>query len=198
MSRATLFGLPTPQILDPNRKRKLLDLARRAVHSTAIDAGLDRLTGNHVLVYEALLWRYHRNSTSRCFPSLETIGQWVGIAVDTVCEALRRLEALGLITWTHRIRRVLAPSLDPASGLPTRFRVLRTSNAYRFTMPSAPIRRTFAAKPSIEGKQRGPRNAFIEPSLMGQQRNKNDFLPIGNWLNERIEKAIQSRKDPPS
>jgi hypothetical protein len=198
MSRQTLFGLPAPQILDPKRKAKLVDLARRAVHSTALPPNVDRLTGNHVLVYEALLWRFHRNTRAVCFPALQTIADWVGCAVDTVCEALRRLERLGLITWTHRIRRVLAPSLDPANSSPTRSRVLRTSNAYRFTMPSAPIRRTFQPKPSFEGKQRGPRNPHIEPSLVGQQQIKNDFRPIGNWVLDRVEEALRRRKDSPS
>jgi hypothetical protein len=197
MSRATLFGSPAPQIIDPKRKAKLMIDARRAMHASALPQGVKRLTGNHVEIYGTLLWRFHRNKGGACYPAHETIARWVGVGVSTVREALRRLEGIGLINWHHRIRRVEVPTTDPRSPHPLRRRIIRTSNAYKFARPKGGVRRALTAKASIVRKQREPRNALKQFNPIGQQRNKNDFLPITNWLNERIAKAIQGRHDPP-
>jgi hypothetical protein len=198
MSRATQFGSPASQILGEKRKAKLMNVARRCMHTSILPPTVPRLTATHVEIFGALLWRFHNDRIGQCYPSLSTIADWVGCAVDTVCEALRRLERFGLISWTHRIRRIVAPVHTAESPVPTRTRVVRTSNAYQFHEPRFPISEPPKPKASFNGKQCEQRNALIEPSPIGRQQNKNTFLPITNWLNERIQEAIRGRNHCPS
>ncbi len=70
------------------------------------------------------------------------------------------LEAAGLLTWVHRLRRVR----EWTAGLPgvgaTRVRVLRTSNAYA-------IRDPMPAKPCKSDLRAGTLNQGFLPSLVG-------------------------------
>src|SRR5271165_5356174 len=68
-------------------------------------------------------------------PSYERIAKAAHCARSTVYEAIAALEAVGLLTWVNRIKRVRewTPGL-PGVGA-TRVRVVRTSNAYAFNDP---------------------------------------------------------------
>jgi Helix-turn-helix domain len=81
-------------------------------------------------VLQALLWRFHNAKSGLCFPSYETIAEAAGCARSTVAEAIKALEAGGVMTWVNRLKRVR----DPLGG---RARVLRTSNGYAFHDPKS-------------------------------------------------------------
>ena len=82
-----------------------------------------QITAKQLEVFRALLWKFHNCVTGWCFPSYERIAEEAGCHRDTVHQAIAALEAVGLLTWDHRIRR-------------KHHRVLRTSNGYRFKVPS--------------------------------------------------------------
>lgn len=83
------------------------------------------LTHATMQVLRALLWDFHNSATGRCFPSYEKIAAAAGCGRATVRPALKALEAAGLLTWVHRLVRVVNDGQS---------RVVRTSNAYRFVV----------------------------------------------------------------
>jgi biotin operon repressor len=73
--------------------------------------------------------RQHANAKSGvCFPSYEKIAEAAGCARSTVSEAIKALEAAGILTWVHRLKRVRRPM---------QIAVERTSNAYSFRDPGS-------------------------------------------------------------
>jgi Helix-turn-helix domain len=70
-------------------------------------------------VLTTLLWKFHNARNGLCIPSYEAIAARAGCCRDTVCEAIKALEAAGLLSWVRRTRTVGAS-------------VVRTSNSYRF------------------------------------------------------------------
>ena len=83
------------------------------------------LTRTFMDVLRCLLWDFHNALSGLCFPSHEAIAEKAGCARSTVELAIKALEAVGILTWCHRIRR---------KGKA----VLRTSNGYRFHFPHIP------------------------------------------------------------
>jgi hypothetical protein len=57
-------------------------------------------------VLDALLWRFHNAKDGRCFPSYARIAEAIGCSPSNVCDVIKRLEAAGLLTWAHRLKRV--------------------------------------------------------------------------------------------
>lgn len=85
--------------------------------------GWDRLQGNDLLVYDALLDRMdHR--TGQLYPELATIAGDAGLSKQTVIDALKRIRAHGFIAWVRRSKR--KPESEGQAG-PQRE---QTSNAY--------------------------------------------------------------------
>jgi hypothetical protein len=87
-------------------------------------------------VLAALLWRFHNAATGACFPSYEAIAAKAECCRDTVYEAIRALELAGVLTWVNRIFRERVRERDLFGLWSTRWRVLRTSNAYAFRDPN--------------------------------------------------------------
>ena len=56
-------------------------------------------------------------------------------ARSTVAEALKALEWAGVLTWQNRITRILVRERDLFGQWASRWRVIRTSNAYVFSDP---------------------------------------------------------------
>jgi hypothetical protein len=118
-----MFGLARGIPLDRNAK------ARIEVYLKGYNA-LHRRPGQHrgpithafERVFKALLWGFHNCRNGACFPSYEKIAEKAECCLDTVCEAIKALEAANILTWVHRLVR---------DGV----RVLRTSNAYVFRDP---------------------------------------------------------------
>jgi hypothetical protein len=86
-------------------------------------------------VLKALLWGFHNAHTGVCFPSYETIAAKAECNRDTVYEALKALEWAGVLTWQNRISRILVRERDLFGQWASRWRVIRTSNAYVFRDP---------------------------------------------------------------
>jgi hypothetical protein len=86
-------------------------------------------------VLEALLWGFHNSRDGRCFPSYESIAAKAACNRDTVYEAIKALELADVLTWVNRITRIRTRELDLFGQWGTRWRIIRTSNAYLFRDP---------------------------------------------------------------
>jgi hypothetical protein len=120
--REKLFGVGRPAKLDRNVKARLMALARALSRRTEKGRAFGRLTGKALAVFEALLWHFH-GKAGFCFPGYAKLAERAGCSVSTVGPSIAALEAEGLLTWRHRLRKVW----DGA-----RWRVHRTSNLYEF------------------------------------------------------------------
>ena len=78
-----------------------------------------------------------------CFPSYEAIAAKAECARSTVAEALKALEWAGVLTWQNRITRILVRERDLFGQWASRWRVIRTSNAYVFRDPKAGVPAAF-------------------------------------------------------
>lgn len=76
-------------------------------------------------VLKAMLWDIHNPRTGHCFPSYETIAEHAHCCRDTVYEAIRALEASGILDWVNRFDKIYKD----------RWQVIRVSNAYLFRDP---------------------------------------------------------------
>ena len=135
--REKVFGQGRCQPLDRNAK------ARIGAYARAWSAGHKRpgqhrgpLTRAYLEVLEALLWGFHNSRDGRCFPSYEAIAKRAQCCRDTVAEAIKALEAAGVLTWANRLIRVQFRELDLFGKMVLRSRLIRTSNAYVFLDPS--------------------------------------------------------------
>jgi helix-turn-helix protein len=88
-------------------------------------------------VLEALLWGFHNSRSGCCFPSYEAIAAKAECARSTVAEALKALEWAGVLAWQNRITRILVRERDLFGRWASRWRVIRTSNAYVFRDPKS-------------------------------------------------------------
>ena len=133
--REKVFGDGRPQPLDREAKLRVMTRARALKHRTEKGKHYGQLTAKCLDVLEALLWSFHNARSGLCFPSLETIAEKAKCARSTVTEAIKALEDAGILTWVNRIVRVKERALDLFGHWASRWRVLRTSNAYQFTDP---------------------------------------------------------------
>ncbi len=129
--REKAFGAPEGVPLDRNAKIRLMTRAR-GINARALSEGHRRpITRAALEILQAMLWGFHNQSSGLCFPSYEQIAHKAGCHRATVCEAIKALEACGLLTWTQRIYRQRVKEYVCGQWV-IRWRVLRTSNAYRF------------------------------------------------------------------
>lgn len=133
--REKVFGDGRPRPLDGNAKARIMTRARSFVRRTEKGKHYGQLTAKCLDVLEALLWGFHNARSGLCFPSLEKIAERAGCARSTVTEALAALEAVGVLSWVNRIVRIRERCEDLFGKLGTRWRVIRTSNAYQFNDP---------------------------------------------------------------
>ncbi len=136
--REKVFGKGRCQPLDRNAKVRITVYAR-AWSARHKQPGQHRgpLTRAYLEVLAALLWGFHNSQDGRCFPSYETIAGRAGCCRDTVYEAIKALEAAGILTWVNRLVRVQFREKDLFGNLVRRTRLIRTSNAYVFRDPLA-------------------------------------------------------------
>jgi hypothetical protein len=145
-----VFG-PGPRIsLDRNAKARVMAFAK-AWNARHRQPGQHRgpLTRATVEVLEALLWGFHNAHTGACFPSYEAIAAKAECCRDTVYEAIRALELAGVLTWVNRIVRERVRERDLFGQWVSRWRVLRTSNAYAFRDPAVVDNRPVSSKSEI-------------------------------------------------
>lgn len=176
MSRATLlpnylrprrekvFGDGDPLPLDRNAKARIIALARALMRKAEPGKHYGEITAKAYAVFEALLWGFHNARSGLCFPSYEAIAEKAGCARSTVAEALKALEAAGLLSWVNRITRIRIAERDLFGRLVSRWKLIRITNAYRFRDPGA------SRKPSNLGS--GSKSEF--PSGTSNQES---FIP---------------------
>ena len=93
------------------------------------------ITWAYERVLMALLYGFHNSADGRCFPAYEAIAERAQCHRDTVYEAIKALEAAGILTWVNRIFRVRERIPDLFGKWAYRWRIVRTSNAYLFRDP---------------------------------------------------------------
>ncbi len=165
--REKMFGVGRPRALDRNAKARIMHWARCLSRRTAKGKAYGQITAKALAVLEALLWGFHNAKSGFCFPSYERIAEAAHCAVSTVGEAIKALEAAGLMTWVNRLKRVRERCADLLGADGWRWRVMRTSNAYEFHDPGAADR----PDPSKSEKRAGTANQdlllFNEPPSRG-------------------------------
>jgi len=130
--REKLFGDGRPRPMDREAKIRIMHLARCLSRRTEPGKAYGQLTAKYVQVLEALLWGFHNAKSGLCYPSLDRIAEVAHCARSTVHEAIKSLEAAGLMTWCNRLRRVRLWSEEMQA---VQIKVLRTSNGYQFRDP---------------------------------------------------------------
>jgi DNA-binding MarR family transcriptional regulator len=144
--REKLFGDGRPRPLDRNGKARVMVYARALMRRTEKGRAYGQITAKALAVLEALLWGFHNAKSGLCFPSYETIAERAGCARSTVGEALKALEAAGVLTWVNRIMRVRERCADLFGYMGSRVRIIRTSNGYAFNDPKGAADRGFSSK----------------------------------------------------
>jgi Helix-turn-helix domain len=134
--REKVFGPGRAVPLDRNAKARIMAYAR-AWGARHRQPGQHQgpITRAFLEVLDALLWGFHNSRTGCCFPSYEAIAAKAECARSTVAEALKVLEWGGVLTWAHRIARIEVRERDLFGHWASRWRVIRTSNAYVFRDP---------------------------------------------------------------
>jgi hypothetical protein len=140
--REKVFGPGRAVPLDRNAKVRIVAYAKAWGARAPI-------TRAFLEVLEALLWGFHNSRDGRCFPSYETIAAKAECCRDTVYEALKVLEMAGVMTWQHRIARIQVRERDLFGRWASRWRVIRTSNAYVFRDPQQRLEGVPASKSEI-------------------------------------------------
>jgi hypothetical protein len=162
--RDKVFGPGRAVPLDRNAKARIMAYAR-AWTARQRQPGQHKgpITRAFLDVLQALLWGFHNSRSGCCFPSYEAIAGKAECARRTVAEALKVLEWAGILSWQHRIARVQVREVDLFGRWASRWRVIRTSNAYVFHDPHRPL----AGVPASECKNPpGTRNQeFSDPVL---------------------------------
>jgi helix-turn-helix protein len=145
--REKLFSPGHAVPLDRNAKARIMAYAR-AWGARHRQPGQHRgpITRAFLEVLEALLWGFHNSRTGCCFPSYEAVAAKAECARSTVAEALKVLELAGVLTWAHRIARIQVREHDLFGRWASRWRVIRTSNAYVFRDPQQPLAGVPASK----------------------------------------------------
>jgi hypothetical protein len=159
--REKVFGPGRAVPLDGNAKARIAAYAR-AWSARHRQDGQHKgpITRAFLDVLTALLWGFHNSRTGCCFPSYERIAEKAECSRTTVYEALRVLEWAGVLTWQHRIVRIRERCADLFGRDGWRWRVIRTSNAYAFCNPQAPLAGVPASK---FGNRAGTQNQEIFP-----------------------------------
>src|SRR4051794_9349485 len=106
--REKVFGDGKPRPMSREIKLRLMARARVKMRPTEPGKHYGEITAKHFEVLRVLLWEFHNAVTGLCFPSYEAIAAKTcsGCARSTVAEAIKALEAAGLLTWVNRIKRV--------------------------------------------------------------------------------------------
>jgi hypothetical protein len=145
--REKVFGPGRAVPLDRNQKARITAYARAWDRQHRQPGQRGGALGRAALdVLGALLWVFHNARSGCCFPSYERIADKAGCARSTVAEAIKALEFAGVLTWQNRITRVRERCRDLWGREGWRWRVIRTSNAYVFTDPQAPISASIPSK----------------------------------------------------
>jgi Helix-turn-helix domain len=130
--------MPPPREGVRSRPRRAAGPQRQGPHC-GLRARLERQPRQHrgpitrafLDVLQALLWGFHNSRSGCCFPSYEAIAVKAECARSTVAEALKALEWAGVLTWQHRITRILVRERDLLGQWASCWRVIRTRRCGR-------------------------------------------------------------------
>jgi hypothetical protein len=150
--REKLFGNGRLVPLDREAKNRIQVLMRALMHPTEPGKHYGAVTAKAEEVGRGLLWVFHNFKTGLCIPGYDTIAKKAGCHRDTVAEAIKMLEAAGILTWCNRRARVRIGGAT---------KVIRTSNAYRFIDPGS--KSEFPSGTSNQGHSSMRREAFQAP-----------------------------------
>ncbi len=135
-----------------------------------------------LLVLQALLFRFANLSDGRCDPSYTALQRATGYCRQSICEAIDRLEASGLLKVVRRMARVAEEVVGPDGRRRMAIVLRQISNAYQLADPARvevpivpPDRRGRAFPPRRQGVMSGLLGdllARVEPSLSGSQQPK--------------------------
>lgn len=137
--REKIFGAATGAPLDSPAKARIVAHAR-AWSQANRQPGQHRgpLTRATIEVLATLLYRFHNAHTGACFPGLDKLAEAAQCHRSTAHAAIVALEAAGVLTWVHRLKRISVRVRDAWGRLIHQTRVLRTSNGYSFRDPCPP------------------------------------------------------------
>jgi DNA-binding MarR family transcriptional regulator len=144
--REKVFGDGYTQPLDGNAKVRIWHLGKALTRKTEKGKHYGAITAKALDVLHALLWKFHNGRSGLCFPSYERIAAAADCARSTVGEHIKALEEAGLLTWVNRIVRIRDRERDLFGHWVNRWRVIRTSNAYRFRDFGAGLIKGLASK----------------------------------------------------
>jgi hypothetical protein len=153
--REKVFGEGKPRPMSRNVKLRLMRLARLKMRRTEAGKHYGAIHAKDFDVFVALLWTFHNARTGLCFPSYESIADTAGCARSTVHAAIKRLEAAGLLTWVHRLKRQYerVNNMFGEGAHGQRSWVERTSNGYQFIEPPDVQSSKSENKPGTEGQE---------------------------------------------
>lgn len=188
--REKVFGTGRGRPMDRNAKVRIAAYAR-AWSARHKQPGQHRgpLTRAYLEVLEALLWGFHNSRDGRCFPSYETIAARAQCCRDTVYQAIKALEAAGILTWVNRLIRVRFREKDLFGKLVSRVRLIRTSNAYVFRDPLGTT-----THPKAPDKSRG-QEANTEEKRVFSSKSEN---PSGTQTQDSHKTFSAPRENEPS
>ena len=179
--RDKVFG-PGPRVpLDREAKVRVMAYAK-AWNARHRQPGQHRgpLTRATTEVLEALLWGFHNAHTGACFPSYEAIAAKAACCRDTVYEAIKVLKLAGVLTWVNRIVRERVRERDLFGQWVSRWRVLRTSNAYAFRDPNP------ATASRLASKSESPPGTRNQDSLIVKEPPIDGLDAVGTYLSRSL------------
>ena len=197
--REKVFGPARGIPLDRNAKVRIMVYAR-AWSARHRQPGQHRgpLTRAFMEVLEALLWGFHNSRSGQCFPSYEAIAARAQCHRDTVYQAIKVLEAADVLTWVNRIVREQIREQDLFGAWATRWRIVRTSNAYLFRdpLPCAAPRESWAGASTSENPT-GTQNQKISKLKEADESPTSDLAGMGGGLLktlQRLGRAIAEKE----
>lgn len=183
--REKIFGDRPGPALDRNARARIMHHARQLTRPTEKGRHYGMITGKDLNVLAALLWTFHNAADGRTFPSYSALAKAAGCARSHIAGAIRRLEAARLLTWVNRLIRIKERCADLfGERAGWRWRVIRTSNSYRFHDPQ------LQAMPSTSSK------AKFQPGTMNPNKHQTPSdIPDGlAAVLTRIGEAILARE----
>jgi Helix-turn-helix domain len=176
--REKVFGLGRPRALDRNAKVRIMHWARCLSRRTEKGKAYGVITAKALAVLEALLWAFHNGKSGLCFPSYEKIAEAAGCARSSISGALHALEACGVLSWVHRLKRVRERCSD-LFGEGFRIVPARTSNGYWFNDPS-PAGQPIPPKANFQSGT--PNQGFFSSMGRAAKVARGDFRTTGATL----------------
>ena len=158
--REKVFGPARGIPLDGNAKARLKAFVQGYNASTGRKASIAARSPAPIWrCSRRMLWGFHNSKTGLCFPSYEAIAEKAKCCRDTVYEAIKVLEDANVLTWVNRIWREQVRERDLFGKWATRWRIVRTSNAYLFRDPLPCAEGRGASK--SENPARNPKSRYF-------------------------------------